>query len=100
MDGIEISLEQVRQVAQTISGLNRSLEERLNEITRDMKSLQESWKSPAAETIQNKFTSYSQKYFDTYKNVIDSYVNFLNKTVADNYEQTEATINNNASQFM
>lgn len=100
MEGINISLDEVRQAAQTVSTLNKTLESRLNEISNDMKSLQNSWKSAAASTIQDKFTGYAQKYFDTYRDVIDSYVEFLNKTVADNYEQTETSINNNASQFI
>lgn len=100
MEGINVSLDEVRRAAQTISSLNKSLEERLNEISKDMRSLEASWTSQAAMTIQEKFNGYSQKYFQTYKDVIDSYVNFLNKTVADNYEQTETAINNNASQFM
>ena len=100
MEGINISLDEVRQAAETVSALNQSLDQRLREIQKDMKSLQDSWSSTAATTIQAKFDTYAQKYFDTYRDVIDSYVAFLRKTVADNYDQTETTINNNANQFI
>lgn len=100
MEGISISLDEVRQIASTISQLNKSLETKLLDIQNDMKSLQNSWQSAAATTIQERFNAYAQKYYNTYKEVIDSYVNFLNKTVADNYEGTENNINNNASKFI
>lgn len=39
-----------------------------------------------------------QKYFTTYKQVIDSYADFLD-AAADQYEHVEGTLNQNAAQF-
>ena len=42
MEGISISLDEVRQAATTVSQLNKSLEVKLQDIQKDMQSLQNS----------------------------------------------------------
>lgn len=98
-EGINISLAEVSKTATSIKSLNTSLNDKLLEIKSDINSLNSSWQSDAARTFQENFNKYASKYFDNYKEVIDSYVKFLEKTVVENYDHTETQINNNASQF-
>lgn len=96
-EGINISLDQVLETARTIKTLNNQLSVRLDEIKKEMNSLQSTWQSEASNTIITNFNKLESKFQD-YKNVIDSYGTFLESTV-DSYTQTESSINNNASAF-
>ena len=96
-EGINISLDQVLETARTIKTLNNQLSVRLDEIKKEMNSLQSTWQSEASNTIITNFNKLESKFQD-YKNVIDSYGTFLESTV-DSYTQTESSINNNASEF-
>ena len=96
-EGINISLDQVLETARTIKTLNNQLAARLDEIKKEMNSLQSTWQSEASNTIITNFNKLESKFQD-YKNVIDSYGTFLESTV-DSYTQTESSINNNASAF-
>lgn len=98
IEGINITLEQVSATASTIKSLNSDLDTRLQEIQKEMNSLQATWQSESATTISNNFSKSAAK-FEDYKKVIDSYAIFLEKTV-EAYTQTEATINKNASAFL
>ena len=96
-EGINISLDQVLETARTIKTLNNQLAARLDEIKKEMNSLQSTWQSEASNTKITNFNKLESKFQD-YKNVIDSYGTFLESTV-DSYTQTESSINNNASAF-
>ena len=96
-EGINISLEQVLETAKNIKTLNNQLALRLDEIKKEMNSLQSTWQSEASNTIITNFNKLESKFQD-YKKVIDSYGTFLESTV-DSYTQTESSINNNASAF-
>ena len=97
IEGISISLEQVLETARNIKSLNTQIVTRLNEIKREMNSLESSWQSESSTTIRANFNKLEAK-FENYKNIIDSYGTFLESTV-DSYTQTESSINNNASAF-
>lgn len=96
-EGINISLEQVLETAKNIKTLNNQLALRLDEIKKEMNSLQSTWQSEASNTIITNFNKLESKFQD-YRKVIDSYGTFLEGTV-DSYTQTESSINNNASAF-
>ena len=49
IEGISISLEQVLETARNIKSLNTQIVTRLNEIKREMNSLESSWQSRSAE---------------------------------------------------
>ncbi len=97
VEGIHISLAEVSKTAGTIRTLNTSLDERLNEIKKQMNDLSSTWQSPAAETIRSKFNALVP-VFENYKQIVESYAKFLDNTVTS-YESTETAINNNASAF-
>ena len=97
IEGISISLEQVLETARNIKSLNTQIVTRLNEIKREMNSLESSWQSESSTTIRANFNKLEAK-FENYKNIIDSYGTFLETTV-DSYTNAESSINSNASAF-
>mgnify|MGYP002537106890 FL=1 len=52
IEGISISLEQVLETARNIKSLNTQIVTRLNEIKREMNSLESSWQSESSTTIR------------------------------------------------
>ena len=78
IEGIQITLGELTQVASTIRTLNTNLNSCLEEIQRKMNALSESWSSEASETIRAKFTS-TASHFEEYRAVIDSYAKFWTK---------------------
>ena len=80
IEGISISLEQVLETARNIKSLNTQIVTRLNEIKREMNSLESSWQSESSTTIRANFNKLEAK-FENYKNIIYSYGTFLENTV-------------------
>ncbi|MBR0133371.1 MAG: pore-forming ESAT-6 family protein [Lachnospiraceae bacterium] len=97
VEGIQITLGELTQVASTIRTLNTNLNSCLEEIQRKMNALSESWSSEASETIRAKFTS-TASHFEEYRAVIDSYAKFLDETAAA-YDSAETSINSEAQLF-
>ena len=92
---INISMNEVSDTAGKIRSLNQMMYEELNEMKREINSLNGSWISDASEEIRNRFNQFSLR-FDNQKEVIDSYAKFLDMTVSS-YETLEAAVQNNAS---
>lgn len=97
VEGISINLEEVRATAKTIKSLNSKLATRLDEIKKEINSLESTWQSQASNTIRNNFNKLESK-FQECKKIIDSYGTFLETTV-DSYTSAESSINSNASAF-
>ena len=97
VDGINISLNEVSATAGTIRSLNQKLSQDLAQIKTEINNLANSWQSDASTTIQSKINGM-QTQFDEYQKVIESYAKFLNDTV-QSYQQTESSVNSNASVF-
>lgn len=97
VEGISISLEEVSATAKTIKDLNNKLVASLDDIKKEMNSLESTWQSQASSTIRTNFNKLEAK-FQECKKIVDSYGKFLETTV-DSYKKTEASINSNASAF-
>lgn len=97
IDGINISLEEVSATANKISQVNIQLTETLGEVSTAINNLESTWQSEAGTTIRSKINGM-RPIFENYKDVIDSYVQFLNQTVQA-YTETENAINANANAF-
>jgi WXG100 family type VII secretion target len=97
VDGIQISFAEVSATAGTIRSLNNSLSSELDTIRKEINDLSATWISDSSETIRGKINGMVPK-FENYKQIVDSYAKFLDNVVT-NYNQTEASINNNASAF-
>ena len=96
-EGINISLGEVTKTAETVRNLNKSLAEKLQDIKKEMNNLSSTWQSDASETIRGNFNALAPK-FENYRDVVDSYAKFLDKTV-ESYNTAETSINSNASAF-
>lgn len=96
-DGILVTTQVLSDTAKDIRTINGELDSKLADINKEMNSLQNTWKSDAANDIRAAMNALKPK-FEQYKNVVESYAKFLDATV-QNYESTESTIQNNASAF-
>lgn len=97
MEEIKISLNEVTECANQIRNCGNQLYEHLQIIKKEMDSLNGTWLSESGETIRGKFNVFSNR-FDQDREVIQSYVAFLDLTV-QSYDSLENTINANASNF-
>lgn len=84
---------------QTIENLNGQLKEELNNAKSTIKGLSTSWEGEAANAVISSFDEFSDKYFQSYYDIIDNYVKFLRNTVVQGYETTESTNTSLADQF-
>lgn len=96
-DTINISLPEVTNTASTIRTLNQNLNTRLEEIKAQMNALSGSWESDGSEAIRANFNALQPK-FESYRDVVDSYAQFLDQTV-ETYQATETAITSNANAF-
>lgn len=95
--GINISTAEVAALATSIRSDNQKMYDDLKAIKKAMDELSNSWQSEAGEAIRSNFNAEAPK-FDNYKEIIESYSDFLDKTVA-RYETDEQSVTNNAIQF-
>ena len=95
MSTINISLAEVSEAASKMRNYNQLMYENLENMKKDMNSLDVAWISDGSSDIRNRFNLLSNK-FNEYKTIIDSYVNFLELTVSS-YDSVESTITSNAS---
>lgn len=96
-ENINVSSEALNETASKIRTCNTEMDEQLTEILTKVNNLEDSWSSTASDTIRNAMNAMKPK-FEQYKEVVESYAKFLVDT-AQLYEETESTINSNASQF-
>lgn len=94
---INISLAEVTTTATKISSLNTDLSERLKEIKTALINLEATWESDASKAIVEKMNGM-QSRFDQYKETVESYADFLHKTV-EAYDQAETQLQTYASSF-
>lgn len=96
-DSIKISTQVLKDTAEKVNKINATMDEKLKDINKKMNDLESTWKSDAASDIRAAMNALNPR-FEQYKEVVTSYSKFL-VTTAQNYETTETTIQNNASQF-
>lgn len=99
MADIKISTDAVRTTAASMRRLNGVLDGHLKDIATQMNNLKPGWQSDASDAIQAKFTAVANKYFEQYKEIIESYSKFLERVVAEGYETTETVNVSNADAF-
>lgn len=97
VEGITITLEEVTSTASSIRTQNNRLGDILANIRNQMNNLQRSWDSEAYRTIKANFDKLSTP-FENYRQITESYADFLDKTVAS-YQNTESTNVSNAAAF-
>lgn len=75
---INVSTQELRDVAAKIDARKVNLRGKLDEITRKMNELKTSWTSEASEEIVAKINGMKGR-FDEYDSVIQSYADFLDR---------------------
>ncbi len=86
---IRINTDKVLDIANVMSGLNEDLQNTLTETQKTVNDLYEIWKGEASEATREAINQFANDYFQNYKDLIDSYIEFLRKNVAEGYEETE-----------
>lgn len=97
IDGINITLEELTNAAANIRRQNTEMSNILQSIQAQMKNLGNTWDSEAYRTIMGNFEKLTPK-FTNYSDIIESYADFLDKTVTS-YQNTENTNTTNATAF-
>ncbi len=96
-DSIKISTQVLMDTAEKVRNCNKSMDEKLADINKNMNDLEATWKSDAANDIRSAMNALKPR-FEEYKNVIESYAKFLVNT-AQSYESTESAVQTNANAF-
>lgn len=97
-DTIKISTQVLIDTAGKIRSINDSMDEKLEQINKEMINLESTWKSDAATEIREAMRALRAAKFEDYKAVVESYAKFLDQT-AQSYESTETSVLANASEF-
>ncbi len=96
---IRVNTEQVAQIANSIEGLNKKLNDELIESQTTIKNLTNTWEGEAANATVSAYNEFAAKYFDNYYKIIDNYVKFLRTNVETGYFDTETANTNLADAF-
>lgn len=96
---IRITTEEVELSATAIENLNSKLNDKLLDAQNAVKVLGATWQGEAYDTTVASFNNFANKYFETYKELIDSYVKFLREKVEQEYFRTEVKNKDLAGQF-
>lgn len=90
MARIQINTDQVTEIASAIESLNRKLSDELNDSRELFNTLGNSWTGEAYEASKASFNEFANKFFQTYYDIIDSYVKFLRTNVSQGYFEVES----------
>jgi len=93
---ITVSSEQVLAIASQIEADNNSLRDLLNDSKTTVDSLSSYWTGKASDETRASYETFAAKFFQQYYDILDQYVKFLRRNVADQYDQTE-TVNTKLS---
>lgn len=96
-DTIKISTQVLAETATKVRNINTAMDEKLEQINKNMNDLESTWKSDAATDIRAAMNALKPR-FEEYKAVVESYAKFLDQT-AQSYETTETSVQANANQF-
>lgn len=86
---ITLDSAQVLGIASQMDSDNKELQRLLNDSRTTINNLASYWTGQAAEETRASYEAFSNKFFQTYYDVIDQYVKFLRSNVAEQYEQAE-----------
>ena len=78
-DSIRISTQVLVDTADKVRSINKTLDDKLADINKNMNDLEATWKSDAASDIRAAMNALKPR-FEEYKNVVESYAKFLVNT--------------------
>lgn len=88
-NNMTINTDQVAQIAANIENLNKRLTEELNSGKATIDGLSNIWQGEAAQATITSFDEFAEKYFQSYADIINQYVQFLRTNVDIGYSDTE-----------
>lgn len=98
-DLIKIDTAQVNAIADNLDNLNNSLQDNLKAAQKAVANLNSVWSGEAATATIDAVNSFANDYFQSYKEMIDQYVQFLRKNVSEGYTAVETTNTSLADSF-
>ena len=96
---MQIDTQLIRETASTISTQNQLLLDTLNNSKSTVDSLRAVWTGSAAEATINAYSSFAAKYFQSYHDMLDEYVKFLNNVAGAGYESAETKATSKADEI-
>ena len=97
MSNIQVQTQVLLDTAEKMKSINSNMTEKLEEMTREINNLEAEWKGDASSEIRAAINALKPKV-EEYRNVVDSYAKHL-ITTAQNWEQSETTIQSKAETF-
>lgn len=86
---IIVDTEQVLSIASQLENDNRELQALLEDSKAQIDHLASVWSGQAADETRAAYESFAGKFFQQYYDILDQYVKFLRKNVAEQYTETE-----------
>lgn len=81
--------EQVLAIALQIEKDNNLLKDTLENTKATIDALSATWTGQAADETRASYTEFANKFFQEYYDILEQYVKFLRKNVAEGYVTTE-----------
>ena len=95
MEGVKISLAQVSQCASEIRSCSQVMADSLERMRREVSATSGNWISEGGEAIRTRFQTFAG-HFENQRQMMESYAQFLERTV-ESYDSLESTIISNAA---
>ena len=89
MTGITIDTNEVLSIASRIESDNQQLRELMNDSKTTVDNLSSMWTGKAADDTRSSYDSFANRFFQQYQDVLQQYVTFLRRNVAEQYSETE-----------
>lgn len=86
---MQVNTGQVNEIASKIENLNQQLLSLLENSQKQMNQLANTWHGEAAEATVAAYNQFSKRYFQSYHDILASYVLFLRNNVVQDYEAIE-----------
>ena len=98
-NNIQVNTQTLRDAAAFISDKNQRLYDTLDQIQQKVDYLAGgTWTGDASDAIDKKIKAFKANHFQQYKDAVDRFHTALLR-LAERYESTESTIENNANAF-
>lgn len=89
MTGMTIDTNEVLAIAGRIESDNIQLRNLLDTSKARIDSLTSYWQGQAASATQDAYTDFANRFFQQYQDILQQYVTFLRRNVAEQYSETE-----------
>lgn len=98
---IRVNTSVVRNTVNTLSKLNNDMDQSFNTVNQAMTKLNNTWDGSAASKAMTKFNRMKGEFMGSggRKAVMNQYISFLTKAVADDYDVTETANTSLANLF-